>query len=221
MTARLRLGFVVGMAAEARVAARYSDLVEVGGGSPAGAGVAAVEVIKRGATALVSFGLAGGLDPKLRPGTVFVPAAVLSDRTRLLVDRSLAARFGGASDHTMLAGQHIVSDAAEKARLFAETGAHAVDLESGPVAHIAAAYGLPFAVVRAICDPAEQTLPEAALIALNPRGIIGFGGILGSVLGRPGQVPVLLALARNAGRARKSLISLAERFQAGVNRSKR
>jgi adenosylhomocysteine nucleosidase len=81
----------------------------------------------------------------------------------------------------------------------------AVDLETGAVARVAAAHGLPFAVLRAICDPAERDLPPAALVALNARGAIGLARVAGSLIAWPGQVPALLRLAADAAAARRSL----------------
>jgi adenosylhomocysteine nucleosidase len=185
--------------------------VRAGGGTPAGAGVAAARLIADGATGLVSFGLAGGLDPALRPGAVVIASAVLSEGERLGADAMLGDRFGGLTGHTMLAGHAVVAEAAAKRALFAATGAQAVDLESGAVARVAQAYGLPFAVVRAICDPAERDLPAAALVALDAEGAIGFGPLLRSLARRPGQLPGLLALAWDAVRARRALMRLAAR----------
>lgn len=185
-----------------------------GGGSPAGAGVAATRVIERGATALVSFGLAGGLDPVLRPGTLIVALDVLSDGERLPADAALSDRFGGITGQTILAGTQIVANTATKRALFAATGAHAVDLESGAVARVARAYGVPLAVVRAICDPAERDLPPAAMMALDSAGGIQLMTVLRSVISRPGQIAGLLALGRDAARARRSLMGVVKRFGA-------
>jgi adenosylhomocysteine nucleosidase len=206
----LTLGFVVGLAAEARIAVRFGGLVHSGGGTPQGAELAAARLIGDGATALVSFGLAGGLDPALRPATVVIASDVLSDGERWLVDRPLAARFGGVTGHTMLAGSTVIAEASAKRALWAATGAHAVDLESGAVARVARTYGLGFAVVRAICDPAERTLPPAALVALAPDGGISLLPVLQSVLRRPDQIPGLLGLARDAVRARRALVGVAQ-----------
>jgi adenosylhomocysteine nucleosidase len=70
---------------------------------------------------------------------------------------------------------------------------------------VAARHGLPFAVVRVICDPAGRALPPLALAALDGQGRIGAGRVLGSLLRHPGQVPALLELARDAWRARATL----------------
>jgi adenosylhomocysteine nucleosidase len=171
-------------------------------------------LIEQGANALVSFGLAGGLDPVLRPGTRIVPSAVLSNGEALRPAPELAARFGGLTGHTVLAGATVVADAAAKRRLFVATRAHAIDLESGPVASIARGYGLPFVVVRAICDSAERDLPPAALVALGLEGRIGLMAVVRSLVQRPDQVVGLMALAWDAALARRALIRVTQQFRA-------
>lgn len=228
---------MVGLVAEARIAGRFGYPVEAGGGTPEGAARAATRLVEQGVTALVSFGLAGGLDPDLRPGAVIVPSVLMPIQTAgpghpntdgscadcqlFYPDKGLAALFGGPTPHTLLAGSQIVADATSKRRLYVETNAHAIDLESGAVAKVASANGLPFLVVRAICDSAERDLPPAASVALDSKGNIGLVGVLLSVLRHPGQIPGLLALARDAARARRALIQLVERFHAEVRRSNR
>jgi adenosylhomocysteine nucleosidase len=196
---------VVGLHAEARLARRFGVPVVIGGGTAAGAEAAARRAVAAGATALVSFGLAGGLEPGLLPGTLVVPAAVLSDGAWFAADPALMELLGSATPHRVLAIETVVADADSKRRLLHETGAAAVDLESGAVARVAAVHGLPFAVLRAICDPAERDLPPAALVALDARGGIGLARVVASVIARPGQVPVLLRLAADAAAARRSL----------------
>ncbi|HKM64762.1 MAG TPA: hypothetical protein VJY39_19970 [Acidisphaera sp.] len=174
---------------------------------PAGARRAAEGLVRSGVDALVSFGLAGGLDPALAPGALVIPEAVrLATGETLPADPALIARFGGPTHKLMLAAEAPVADAADKTVLFAHTGAVAVDLESGAVAEVARSRGLPWAVVRVVCDPAGRDLPRAALAALDPSG----GGIAGMrvlawVLRRPGQVPALLRLARDAAAAQRTL----------------
>jgi adenosylhomocysteine nucleosidase len=209
----LRLGFVVGLAAEARIAARFGYPVLTGGGTPAGAGDAARRLIEQGADALVSFGLAGGLDPALRPGAIVIPATILADGRLYSTDPGLAGRFGGSTGHRLLAGTSVAADAASKSRLRQATQAHAIDLESGSVAQVARARDLPFAAVRVVCDPAERDLPPAALLALDQQGGIALSRVLLSVLRRPGQLPALLALASDASHARRTLIRLADRHR--------
>jgi adenosylhomocysteine nucleosidase len=200
------VGLVVGLAAEARIAAPLGCRVATGGGTAAGAEAAMRALIAQGVTGLVSFGLAGGLDPALPAGTLLVPRTLLLDgHDARQTDPALCAWLGGATPGPMLAGTAVVADADAKRTLHARTGAVAVDLESGAVALAAARHGIGFAMLRAVCDPADRDLPPAALAALDQAGAIGALRVLGSVLRAPGQVPSLLRLARDAAAAQRAL----------------
>ena len=198
-----RIGFVVGLRAEARIARRAGWPVGIGGGTASGADRAARELVAQGVIALVSFGLAGGLDPALRAGDLVIPSHVLLAGSLLPTDPALLGRADGS---TLLCGETEVASAAEKRHLFEMTGAGAVDLESGAVARVALQHGLRLAALRAICDPATRDLPPAALVALDARGAIGLLRVLRSLVARPAQLPALLGLARDAAAARRSLV---------------
>jgi len=202
----MRLGVVVGLAAEARIARRLGCPVGVGGGTLSGAEAAAERLVASGVDALLSFGLAGGLDPALRPGALVVPLAVRTGGRRIAADPALSARLGGVEVPLLLGAAHAVASAADKRLQFRQTRAVAVDLESGAVARVAAAHGLPFAVLRAICDPAERSLPPAAVLALDATGRIALPAVLRSLAGNPLQIGALVGLARQAGRARRALV---------------
>jgi adenosylhomocysteine nucleosidase len=201
-----RIGVVVGLSAEARIARRLGWRIEIGGGTAGGAAQAAARLADSGVSALVSFGLAGGLDPALRPGAVVVPSEVCVDGRLAGADPRLSDRLGGATRHSLLAGTQIATTAAEKAALRHATGADAIDLETAGLVRVAEARGLAFAVLRAVCDPAERNLPPAALAALNVGGGIALSRVLRSIARRPTQIPALLALAADAIAARRALV---------------
>ncbi|HTC09095.1 MAG TPA: hypothetical protein VK726_09990 [Acetobacteraceae bacterium] len=204
---------IVGLVAEARVAGVLNWPVSIGGGNYEGAVAAAERAVRAGARALISFGLAGGLDPVLHPGTLLLPTEVLTDDRRIPTDVSLRIRLGSGLPAPLLGVRTTVATAAAKHVLFTTTGAAALDLESGAVARIAQAHDLPFAVLRAICDPADRDLPAAALIALDHHGAIGFGRVIASIIAQPRQLPTLLRLARDADTARQSLHSAAKNIR--------
>ncbi len=201
----MRLGLVTGLTAEARIAGRLG-IAAAGGGLPAGAAAAAERLVAQGATALISFGLCGGLDPALAAGAVLVPRRVLGEDATYAADAALAARLGGWSADVMAATASVVADRTAKHGLFAATGAAGVDLESGAVAGVAARHAIPFAVLRAVCDPAGFDLPPLALTALTAQGGISVRRMTASLVARPGQIGALIMLARCAAAARAALI---------------
>jgi len=199
------LGIVVGLTAEAALA-RPLGRARVGGGRPQGAEAAAERLATDGVRALLSLGVCGGLDPTLKPGALVTPRTVLVDGCIYATDAALSIALGGYTIDRLLSRSEVVAAASEKARLFATTGAAAVDLESGAVARVAMRHGLPFAVLRAVCDPAHGDLPPAARAALDADGSVAFARLMISIARRPGQLPRLVQLASEAAAARQALV---------------
>lgn len=178
--------------------------VEVGGGDERGAAGAASRLIASGARSLLSFGLAGGLEPSLRAGALIVPDVVMSRNGHFPTHPPLAATLGRVSG-AVFSGGSAVATAGSKRALFDQTGAACIDLESAAVAEAAARHALPFAVLRAICDPAERSLPQAALVALDGAGRVGIWRVVRVAVGRPRELPALFSLATDAAIARRAL----------------
>lgn len=165
-------------------------------------------LVADGARALVSFGLCGGLDATARPGTLLLPdTVVLTEGDTVAVTAAWRARVARAaaaagcralSDGRMAESRSVVASAPDKQRLAAATGAVAVDMESGAVARVAVRHGLPFLVVRAVADPAERTIPGAALAAVRPDGRVDHAAVVRHLLAKPWQLPHLLRLARDS-----------------------
>src|SRR5690242_17072614 len=87
------LGIVTGMASEARIFGADALAISAGGDAAATrAGIASL--IARGADRLVSFGIAGALDPSLKPGDLIIGSAVrTTDGVRSPVDQKWLAHL--------------------------------------------------------------------------------------------------------------------------------
>ncbi len=206
---------VTGMAFEAKIArgrgvdavfAARSDWLER----------ALSDAVARGCSGIISFGTAGGLAPDLEPGTLIVAESVSGPFGTLPTDAAWSARiveaFGGSPlaritrSGPMAAVAAPVTSESDKRSLHSSTGALAVDMESHIAGAIATARGLPFAVCRAVVDPAWRTLPPAATAGLRDDGTTAIGPILRELARQPSQIGALLRLAGDARAARTTLV---------------
>ena len=162
---------------------------------------------------VISWGVCGGLDPRLRPGDLILGAEVVSDgrviRTDEAVTSSLARGLAGAATRIvvepMAGAAGPVLTAAAKSELRRATGAAGVDVESLAAASFAVERRIPFAILRAVADPAERDLPPLALKAVSSDGRIDAMAVIGGLIRSPGQLPALGAAALDAQAAFRAL----------------
>jgi len=189
------------------------DLVSCAGGSPGRAYAEAGELLTGGATHLISFGIGGALDPEIRPGDIVMPSHVTDasnetydvdigwrDALRNRYDASLSIHTG-----TLMTSETPVAAVPEKQSLRRRTGASMVDMESAGVAAKAAAEKIPFIAIRAAADPAERPLPRSALVGLRPDGTTNPMAVIGRLLLNPWDLPGLIRLGSDSGRALRAL----------------
>jgi hopanoid-associated phosphorylase len=162
---------------------------------------------------VISFGVAGALDPSLKSGDVVVATEVMAGDARwlagLALNEELITKLALGRRRVVRGGlagvEEIVAAQARKAALWIQTGASAVDMES----HIAAAYadeaGLPFAALRVISDPAHRALPALARSAIKPNGDIDVRKVLRGVVREPRTLRALVSTGIDFNRALKSL----------------
>src|SRR3979411_514106 len=162
---------------------------------------------------VISFGVAGGLDPTLKSGDVVVATEVLAGDTRwlagLALNEELIASFAPGRRRIVRGGlagvEQVIAASSVKAALHSETGAAAVDMES----HIAAAYaaeaGLPFAALRVISDPPRRAVPSLAMSAIKPNGDIDLRKVLRGVARNPSTLRALVSTGIDFNRALRSL----------------
>jgi hopanoid-associated phosphorylase len=208
---------IAGLTAEAAVARRAGVEMAAGGVGPEAAGALARQFAREGARGLVSFGIAGGLAPDLNPGALILGDAVIVGEGRYpCVPAWLAraqARLPAARVGAIMASTRIVGTRAEK-RALAEGGALAVDMESGAVAAVAREFGLPFLVLRAVADRADDEIPPAAAAALLPGQ--GARAFTLALMRRPQAVPALVRLGWRTGIGLRALSRAARALGADL-----
>jgi hopanoid-associated phosphorylase len=211
----------VGMQREARLVERRGEALcvrAVAGGGRSELLEARLKAALEGAEAVLSIGLGGALDPALEVGEVVVATEVLRPRRRWETDSAwrdlLLQRLPGARAGAVYGSDDMVLHALDKAKLRAKGGAVLVDMESHVAAKVAAARGLPLAVVRVVSDKATASLPEAVRAGLAEDGRMDLMGVLGALARDPRQLPGLIRVGRDADLAFKALDAAAARALA-------
>jgi adenosylhomocysteine nucleosidase len=211
---------VVGLAFEARIAAgRDTRVICSGDGRTLPTALACA--IAGDCRGLVSFGVAGGLAPKLHAGTCVVGSVITSGTSRFMTDwnwsRNLLQAIPGAVYGAIVGVSAPIAQPEAKRALHVSTGALAVDMESHVVASVAAARALPMAAVRVITDSATRELPPAAVAAMRANGSIDIAALIRSMIKETSELPILLRTALDAAFGLAALLrsreSLGPRFE--------
>jgi len=162
---------------------------------------------------VVSAGACGALAPELAVGALVVPQVVLAPDGRRLA----TTRLAGLSPHGVLVCvERVVEDAAAKSRLWLETGALAVDMESAAILDWAAAHGAPAAVVRAVSDPAGRGVPADLARVVEDDGRVRPLRAVSAVLARPGALADAMALRTGTAAALKTIAATLARLQRSL-----
>lgn len=151
---------------------------------------------------VVSAGACGGLAPELATGDLVVPEVVIAaDGARHPTDALAPLSRAG----TLLTVPDAIATPEAKARLWIETGARAVDMESAVILAWARARSLSAAVVRGVSDTARQGVPPDLAALVEPGGRIRTAGALRAALSRPRALADAIALGRGTAVALRSV----------------
>jgi adenosylhomocysteine nucleosidase len=147
-------------------------------------------------TDLISVGLAGACDPKMRVGEIV--------RAGVVVDARTGERFVDSRFELVLVSTDAIASVKEKARLHASYSAAAVDMEAAAVARLALAHGLGFHAIKAISDEADFELEGLARFSTVEGHFRETAFALHATL-RPALWRKVIALGRNSGKAVSAL----------------
>lgn len=202
---------------EARQLARQLGLIPAsGGGWPRFTG-GVLEIVPVGVAAsrlaerveetpppslLVSAGVCGALAPQLGVGALVVPEMVLTTDGRRYPTAAVA---GVRRSGTLLAVDHVVEDATAKSRLWLQTGALAIDMESAAILEWATARGIPAIAVRGVSDPAGRGVPGDLARVVRDDGRVRPVRAVAAMIARPRALADAVALRAGTVAALKSV----------------
>jgi adenosylhomocysteine nucleosidase len=172
---------------------------------------AATAALAAGATALVSWGIAGGLTADLAPGALVLPSRVRTANGsshdadpawHAALERALRVQFAPRLEDLVTVSAALTTP--EHKRAAGADGAIAADMESAAVAAVAQRAGAPFVALRVIVDAAADSLPGDAERWIDERGERRLAPALAAAF-QPAQWRDLWVLAQRYRAARKTL----------------
>lgn len=157
---------------------------------------------------VLTCGYAGGLDPQLARGTIVFDVGDEPVASRLKAAGAIPAKF--------FCAERIAVTAADKQALRNQTGADAVEMESGVIRELCRRRGIPSATIRVISDDANSNLPLDFNRLAGANGNISYLKLAGALVKSPGLVPKLMRFQREldgcSRRLAAALNSLLEGF---------
>jgi len=206
---------VVALSREARIvnaAARACGThvtVEISGMGPIRARIAAQRQVAAGATALISVGFAGALRAPLGVGDLLLPREVVASAgRRYATDATMQRDLRDAlcpqfrvHQSAMTSVDHVVADVARKGALAHSLNVDAVDMESAAIACVADDAGIPFAVLRVVCDGPLQRIPHCTEGAVDALGRVILARLGIGLALRPWELFDLIRLGSGVARA--------------------
>jgi adenosylhomocysteine nucleosidase len=179
---------------------------------------------------VLTCGFAGGLNPDLKLGDVvfeIFPRSSRGDEAQIKIGNRQSAignqsepSYVGCYDKLAAAGakpakffcaDRIATTVAEKKKLRAETGADAVEMESGVIHAVCRERGIPCATVRVILDTASEDLPLDFNQLAKPDMNLDYSKLALAILKSPGKIGALLKLQKQTRFA-------AERLAEGLSK---
>lgn len=150
-------------------------------------------------SAVVTSGFAGGLNPELAPLTVVFDADADFPASERVLARMRARRA------KFLCAPKVLATVETKRVARRESGADAVEMESGVIREVCRARGIPSATVRVISDAADEPLPLDFGALMTAQFEMNYWRLAGALAKSPGKIAELM-------RFRKRVVAAAERL---------
>lgn len=162
---------------------------------------------------LLVIGVAGGLAPAHKEGDLVTAATVVDLGLGQSYEPTTHLAWPAAARARLATIDRVAWTAAEKHELWRRLGspeAAAVDMESAAFARVAERHGLPWGVLRAVIDPADEDLPLDFNRFRGADGRVRGSRVARHVALRPHLVPPLAELRRRMIECAETLASAVE-----------
>lgn len=194
---------------------RYrGDNLEIVCAGPRAARLPQLTPLSPSVSLVVSAGTCGALAPHLSEGDLVVPEIVLTSQGQRL---RMSATPGLQQWGSLLSVDRVVETAEAKARLWEETAALAIDMESAAVLAWTQALGVPAIAIRGVSDAANRAVPAALAALVDSEGRTRMVRAVRTVFAHPRTLPHALALRRGTAAALRRVATAVRVLTAARN----
>ncbi len=196
-------------------------IVTLSGTGPENALNAALRLLEKGCTRLISWGCAAGLAECLSAGDLCLPKQLITEHRQPVSvhsewqqkTASLLAELQPVFSGPLLASSSIVSSSRKKKLIRQSSGAIAVDMESTAIATVAEQKKIPCLVIRVIADTVDMDLPTVITKSMDETGQINNKKLALNIISNPLQIPNLIKLGFHFQSAQKKLTIVAKKIR--------
>ena len=202
---------------------------ETCGQGPRNASQAAERLVEKKCDLLISWGVAGGLNPTHKCGDLIVSNRCVSEKGQEIFYRGNTAKdyirrletVVPATSGKVTTVFKAVTSAQRKKSLFQQTKADIVDMESHSIAKVAQANSIEFILVKAVIDEASDDVPNAFLECADEFGKPKLTKTFSVIWKQPGSISSLLKLGMKYRQSLKTLRLASQPFYSVKNGKKR
>lgn len=166
---------------------------------------AARDAVRKGATALLSIGIAGGIAEAVHVGDIAIAETIIAEQSGesfpcsqswvRALQQQLSDKSGVHSGRLLSVGD-VLTTQQEKLTAAGRYHAIACDMESAAIAEVAASAGVHFAAIRVISDARADELPRGVADWVDDAGNARIAPVLKALLSPAYWRPVYMMTAR-------------------------
>jgi len=175
-------------------------------------------LVREGAKALMSLGVAGGLRPELKTGDLIIADRIMEERDdeeydqwelkllfTKLAQTALFTNGIRAGKGSIVSVKEPVSSSEGKRKLYRKSHALVSDMESGSIARTAEEADVPILALRVVIDPFQRKVDRDLTACLDRSGRISLPMLMKNLRRRPSLFPHLLMMTRDMAIALRAL----------------
>ena len=185
----------------------------------------AAQAVKRlcsydpGIQGVISWGVAAALSHRLMLGQATMPHSIITTggKTHKLagdlnsyLHHKISRKLTVETDLLHAVTSDVLASVKDKVALHSRTKAHSADMESGALLRYCNQQQMDFAVIRVISDDAETSIPEIISKSSTTDGRVNMVKLLGLLLRHPTQLPQMIQVARDFGKAKQELSKISK-----------